>query len=109
MMDPDVKIDLKVVLQFKSKKEGGRLTAAHSGYRATLLFPFGEATSIAAQFFEETELVMPGESVTADLSLISPEHFHNSLYPGLDFEFAEGEHVVGSGTIMKVINPDLKR
>ena len=52
--------------------------------------------------------VFPGDTVTAEIQLLSPDIFENKLIEGMDFEFREGSRIIGTGEIKKIINERLK-
>lgn len=97
------------LLQYKSTEEGGRKTAASSGYRPHIKFSFDEYMTSGMQLFIDTEFVLPGESVSAEISILSVEYFEGKLYEGLEFDFREGTHIVGTGKISKILDSKLDR
>ncbi|WP_426483971.1 hypothetical protein [Flavobacterium sp. 2] len=96
------------LLEYKSTEEGGRKTAASSGYRPHIKFPFDEYMTSGIQLFIDTEFVLPGESVSAIIRILSTEYFEGKLYEGLEFVFCEGSRTIGTGKITEIINPKLK-
>src|SRR6218665_1204222 len=93
------------LLQYKSTEEGGRKTAASSGYRPHIKFSFDEYMTSGMQLFIGTEFVLPGESVSAAISILSFEYFEGKLYEGLEFDFREGARIIGTGKITEIVNP----
>ncbi|HEX8269558.1 MAG TPA: hypothetical protein VF581_06670 [Flavobacterium sp.] len=95
------------LLTYVSSKEGGRQTPASSGYRPTIKFPFHQDMFSGIQNFVDTDLVFPGDTVTADITLPGAEPLMGKMYEGLDFDFFEGPVLIGSGVVTKVFRPDL--
>ncbi|HTF27551.1 MAG TPA: hypothetical protein VK625_01835 [Flavitalea sp.] len=101
--------DFIAELKYLSTEEGGRQTPAHSGIRPHVKFPFSNYLTSGQQTFIDMEWVKPRESVTAYIKIISIDIFQNSLTDGMEFEFIEGPKLTGTGKIISVINPFLKR
>lgn len=101
--------DFIAKVTYLTTEQGGRKGYAASGYRPHVKF-FGrnELTS-GEQLFVDKDKVFPGETVTAEIRIISPEVFKNYLYVGQHFEVAEASHLVGHGEVLEVVNPDLKQ
>lgn len=81
-----------------SKEEGGRHTPFFSNYRPQFFFRTADITG-DMQLKEGTEMVMPGENATLDVTLIAPI----PMEAGLRFNMREGGRTVGTGIISKVI------
>jgi translation elongation factor EF-Tu-like GTPase len=92
------------LLNFISEKEGGRKTPTSSGYRAGIKFPFNDAYILGEHHFMDADLVFSGDKVTAEIILIELEKLNGKLYSGLDFDFYEGEILMGKGIITKMLN-----
>ena len=101
--------DFIAFLKCNSFDEGGRSTPAKSGYRPQLYFDFEKNSTSGRQIFINKEWVSPGETVEAEITMLSPQLFENKLYEGLEFKFCEGRVVVGYGTILKLVNENLIR
>ena len=99
--------DFIAELHYLTKEQGGRSTYAFSGYRPHVKFAFSEMMTSGQQKFLDKEVVYPGETVIAEISIISPEFFFNKLKPGTEFEFREGPRIVGTGVIREILNSDL--
>jgi translation elongation factor EF-Tu-like GTPase len=95
------------LVNFNSEKEGGRKTPTSSGYRSHLKFSFHAEPILAEQHFTDAELVFSGDQVTSEITLISSIDFTGKIYSGLDFDFYEGEHLVGRGIVTKILLPCL--
>ena len=100
--------DFVAILKYRTAEEGGRKTAASSGYRPDIKFPFDKMLTCGFQTFIGQEKVYPGESVKAEIKIIASEYFKGKLYEDLEFDFREGQHVIGTGKILEIINPNLK-
>ena len=44
-----------------------------------------------------------GDRVTSEIVLLSTQNFTGKIYSGLDFDFYEGELLMGNGVITKII------
>jgi len=95
------------LLKYKTTEDGGRKTAASSGYRPHIKFSFDEYMTSGMQTFIDTEIVAPGESVSAVISILSAEYFEGKLYENLEFDFREGGRIIGTGKITKILNSKL--
>ncbi len=80
-----------------SKEEGGRHTPFFNGYRPQFYFRTTDVTGVAT-LPEGTEMVMPGDSVTLKVELIS----EIAMEEGLKFAIREGGRTVGSGVVTKI-------
>jgi elongation factor Tu len=81
-----------------TKEEGGRHTPFFSGYRPQFYFRTTDVTG-AATLPQGTEMVMPGDNVAMEITLIEPI----AMEPGLRFAIREGGHTVGAGVITEII------
>ncbi len=80
-----------------TKEEGGRHTPFFKGYRPQFYFRTTDVTG-AVELPEGIEMVMPGDSVTFKVELITPI----AMDPGLRFAIREGGRTVGAGTITEI-------
>lgn len=80
-----------------SKEEGGRHTPFFSGYRPQFYFRTTDVTGIIA-LPEGVEMVMPGDNIKMDISLITPI----AIEPGLRFAIREGGRTVGAGVVSEI-------
>ena len=96
--------DFIAQLKYKTADEGGRSTPANSGYRPHVSFEFSEIITSGRQIFLGKDRVFPGETVDAEITIISPQFFENKLYEGLEFKFMEGVHLIGTGKILSIKN-----
>jgi len=101
--------DFIAELKYNSFEEGGRNIPAYSKYRPHIEFEnFPEMKTSGQQVFLGKEKVYPGETVTAEITIISSDYFKGKLSIGHKFIFCEGENIIGSGVIIKFINSELE-
>jgi len=101
--------DFIASLTYKTTEQGGRKTPAHSGYRPQVKFNFEEMQTSGQQTFIDKDIVYPGEIVEARIKILSVDYFANCLTEGMDFEFREGDKIIGTGKIKKILNDKLKK
>ena len=80
------------------KEEGGRHTPFFSNYRPQFYFRTTDVTG-TIKLPEGTEMVMPGDNVTIEVTLLSPI----AMDKGLKFAIREGGKTVGSGVVAEII------
>jgi elongation factor Tu len=81
-----------------TKEEGGRHTPFFNGYRPQFYFRTTDVTGVV-KLPEGTEMVMPGDNISAEISLITPI----AMEEGLKFAIREGGKTVGAGVVTKII------
>ena len=81
-----------------TKDEGGRHTPFFDGYRPQFYFRTTDVTG-NIKLPEGVEMVMPGDNIDMDISLITPI----AIEEGLRFAIREGGHTVGSGVVAEII------
>jgi elongation factor Tu len=81
-----------------TKEEGGRHTPFFTNYRPQFYFRTTDVTGIV-QLPEGTEMVMPGDNVSMDVTLIAPI----AMDEGLRFAIREGGRTVGAGVVAKIV------
>ncbi len=81
-----------------TKEEGGRHTPFFKGYRPQFYFRTTDVTGVV-ELPDGTEMVMPGDSVSMAVNLITPI----AMEKGLRFAIREGGRTVGAGTITEII------
>ncbi|MDN3638426.1 elongation factor Tu [Simiduia curdlanivorans] len=81
-----------------SKDEGGRHTPFFKGYRPQFYFRTTDVTG-ACELPEGVEMVMPGDNVQMEVTLIHPI----AMEDGLRFAIREGGRTVGAGVVAKII------
>ncbi len=80
-----------------SKEEGGRHTPFFKGYRPQFYFRTTDVTG-ACELPAGVEMVMPGDNVKMEVTLISPI----AMEEGLRFAIREGGRTVGAGVVAKI-------
>jgi len=80
------------------KEEGGRHTPFFNGYRPQFYFRTTDVTG-SVKLPEGTEMVMPGDNVDMEITLITPI----AMEQGLRFAIREGGHTVGAGVVGDII------
>ena len=81
-----------------TKEEGGRHTPFFNNYRPQFYFRTTDVTG-TIKLPEGVEMVMPGDHVTIDVTLITPV----AMEEGLRFAIREGGRTVGSGAVSKIV------
>ncbi|AFU99021.1 elongation factor Tu [Simiduia agarivorans] len=81
-----------------SKDEGGRHTPFFKGYRPQFYFRTTDVTG-AVELPEGVEMVMPGDNIQMEVTLIAPI----AMEDGLRFAIREGGRTVGAGVVSKII------
>ena len=95
-ISPHTKFEAEVYVL--SKDEGGRHTPFFKGYRPQFYFRTTDVTG-ACELPAGTEMVMPGDNVNMEVTLISPI----AMDDGLRFAIREGGRTVGAGVVVKII------
>jgi elongation factor Tu len=80
-----------------SKDEGGRHTPFFKGYRPQFYFRTTDVTG-SCELPDGVEMVMPGDNVKLDVTLIQPV----AMEAGLRFAIREGGRTVGAGVVTKI-------
>ena len=93
---PHTKFEAEVYVL--SKDEGGRHTPFFKGYRPQFYFRTTDVTG-ACELPEGVEMVMPGDNIQMEVTLIAPI----AMEDGLRFAIREGGRTVGAGVVAKVI------
>jgi translation elongation factor EF-Tu-like GTPase len=99
--------DFIAVIKYYTPEEGGRSMPAHSGYRPQIKFDFEEMQTSGQQVFIGKDVVCPGDTINAEITMASPRIFRNRLSCGMAFEFREGAKIIGNGQIIDIINTEL--
>ncbi|MEE8339690.1 MAG: elongation factor Tu, partial [Xanthomonadales bacterium] len=92
---PHTKFEAEVYIL--SKDEGGRHTPFFKGYRPQFYFRTTDVTG-AVELPEGVEMVMPGDNVQMQVSLIAPI----AMEEGLRFAIREGGRTVGAGVVARI-------
>ncbi|MEH6689493.1 MAG: EF-Tu/IF-2/RF-3 family GTPase, partial [Halopseudomonas sabulinigri] len=93
---PHTKFEAEVYVL--GKDEGGRHTPFFKGYRPQFYFRTTDVTG-SCELPEGIEMVMPGDNVKLDVTLIHPI----AMEDGLRFAIREGGRTVGAGVVAKII------
>ncbi|MDO6825297.1 elongation factor Tu [Marinobacter sp. 1_MG-2023] len=93
---PHTKFECEVYVL--SKDEGGRHTPFFKGYRPQFYFRTTDVTG-SCELPEGVEMVMPGDNVKMEVTLIAPI----AMEDGLRFAIREGGRTVGAGVVAKII------
>jgi elongation factor Tu len=80
-----------------SKEEGGRHTPFFDGYRPQFYFRTTDVTGVV-KLPEGVEMVMPGDNIQMDITLITPI----AIEEGLRFAIREGGRTVGAGVVSAI-------
>ncbi|MBI5602014.1 MAG: elongation factor Tu [Deltaproteobacteria bacterium] len=81
-----------------AKEEGGRHTPFFNGYRPQFYFRTTDVTGVTT-LPEGVEMVMPGDNVSVEVSLITPIAMEKELR----FAIREGGRTVGAGVISEIL------
>ena len=81
-----------------TKEEGGRHTPFFGNYRPQFYFRTTDVTG-TVELAEGTEMVMPGDNVAMNVTLIAPI----AMDEGLRFAIREGGRTVGAGVVAKIL------
>jgi elongation factor Tu len=88
----------KVEAYVLKKEEGGRHTPFFSNYRPQFYFRTTDVTG-TIKLPEGVEMVMPGDNIAMEVSLLSPI----AMDKGLKFAIREGGRTVGAGVVAEII------
>jgi elongation factor Tu len=80
-----------------TKEEGGRHTPFFNGYRPQFYFRTTDVTGVVT-LPEGVEMVMPGDNINVDVTLITPV----ALEKELRFAIREGGRTVGAGVVSEI-------
>ena len=81
-----------------NKEEGGRHTPFFSNYRPQFYFRTTDVTG-SLTLPEGVEMIMPGDNVSIEATLISPI----AMEEGLRFAIREGGRTIGAGVVAKIL------
>ena len=81
-----------------NKEEGGRHTPFFSNYRPQFYFRTTDVTG-SIKLPEGTEMIMPGDNVSIEATLIAPI----AMEEGLRFAIREGGRTIGAGVVAKIL------
>jgi elongation factor Tu len=92
---PHTEFDAEVYVL--TKEEGGRHTPFFKGYKPQFYFRTTDVTG-EVELPADKEMVMPGDTVTFKVKLLSPI----AMDQGLNFAIREGVRTVGAGVVTKI-------
>jgi elongation factor Tu len=92
---PHTEFDAEVYIL--NKEEGGRHTPFFKGYKPQFYFRTTDVTG-EVELPADKEMVMPGDTVTFKVKLLSPI----AMEQGLNFAIREGGRTVGAGVVTKI-------
>jgi elongation factor Tu len=90
--------EFKAEIYVLSKEEGGRHTPFFKGYRPQFYFRTTDVTGVIT-LPEGVDMVMPGDNISVDVSLIYPI----AMEKGLRFAIREGGRTVGAGQVTEIV------
>ena len=88
----------KAEVYILKKEEGGRHTPFHNNYRPQFYVRTTDVTGVIA-LPAGVEMVMPGDNLTIEVSLLSPI----AMNVGLRFAIREGGRTVGAGQVTEIL------
>lgn len=88
----------KAEVYILKKEEGGRHTPFHNNYRPQFYVRTTDVTGVIT-LPAGVEMVMPGDNLTIDVSLLSPI----AMNVGLRFAIREGGRTVGAGQVTEIV------
>ena len=104
------KPDFIALLKYKTTEDGGRKGFAKSAYRPLIEFPGLKPLTSGEQIFIDKEIVYPGDTVKAQITILSVEAYAGKLYVGQQFRFCEiPDKTLGTGEIIEIVNKDLEK
>jgi len=95
-IQPHTKFEAEIYVL--AKDEGGRHTPFFSNYRPQFYFRTTDITG-TIELQDGTEMVMPGDNVKINVTLINPI----AMDEGLNFAIREGGRTVGAGVVTKIV------
>ena len=90
--------NFKAEVYVLKKEEGGRHTPFHNNYRPQFYVRTTDVTGVIT-LPEGVEMVMPGDNLTINVSLLSPI----AMSVGLRFAIREGGRTVGAGQVTEIV------
>jgi Elongation factor Tu C-terminal domain len=101
--------DFIATLTYLTTEQGGRQTPVFSSYRPQVKFEFAEMQTSGQQTFIDREIVYPGDTVEAEIKIISVDYFAGQLTDKMKFDFREGSKIIGTGQIKHILNDKLRQ
>ena len=98
--------DVEAEITLLSTADGGRKTAAFSGYRPNHKVRDDYLTTGVHQY-SGCDQVAPGQTVLGTITFLTPEIYPKCLWIGRIINVQEGSWIVGHAKITKIFNPIL--
>jgi translation elongation factor EF-Tu-like GTPase len=95
-------------LKYRTSEEGGRETPAKSGYRLQVAFDFTETQTSGQQIFLDKEIVYPGDTITAEITVLTLDIIKGKIKVGMTYEFHEDAKVIGTGEVLEILDKYLE-
>jgi translation elongation factor EF-Tu-like GTPase len=102
--DPDIEAEITLF----STAQGGRQSAALSGYRPAHKVRDDYLTTGVHNYDDGKEL-MPGGTTRGTITFLSPELYPHCLWVGREIDIQEGGRLVGRARVVKILNPLLEK
>ena len=96
--------DVEAVFHFNGVKR----SPVTSGYRPAHQVTEEYLTTGEHCYFDK-KLVYPNDTVRGTIAFLSPEAYPHCLWIGKKIQIQEGERVVGSATVTRILNPLLEK
>ena len=96
--------DAEVTFRFNGTRRG----PVADGYRPAHRIREDYLTTGVHHYFNAKE-VAPNGTARGSITFITPEDYPHTLWEGKTIDICEGERIVGTATVEKVLNPILKR
>src|SRR5215831_12455092 len=94
--------DIEVEIYYLPPEHGGRKTPILSGYRPQFYYRGHDWDG--QHEYPDSDQVLPGECVRAYIEFLSPAQHLGNVVEGMPFLLREGNHIVGYGTVLKIID-----
>jgi uncharacterized protein YrzB (UPF0473 family) len=101
--------DFIATLTYLTTQQGGRQAPVSSNYRSQVQFEFAEMQTSGQQTFIDRKIVYPGDTVEAEIKIISVDYFAGQLKEKMSFAIKEGSTIIGTGQIKNIINDKLRQ
>lgn len=96
--------DAEVTFRFNGTRRG----FVADGYRPAHRIREDYLTTGVHHYFD-TEMVAHDGEARGTITFITPEAYPNTLWPGKTIDICEGERIVGTATVVRVLNPILEK
>ena len=96
--------DAEVTFRFNGTRRG----SVADGYRPAHRIREDYLTTGVHQYYDVSE-VAPNGTARGTITFLTPDVYPHTLWVGKTIDICEGERVVGTATVEKVLNPILNR